>query len=82
VFCPTGSALHSTECLQMIFSVGLSAIHVDIAEQNCKQLRCKQQPRCMTVAGKELVNLLTKQGSEMSFVISGMSVKVGRSRRL
>jgi hypothetical protein len=66
----------------MIYSVGLSAIHVDIAEQNCIKLRCKQQPGCMTVAGKELVNLVTKQGPEMSFVISGMSVKVGGSRRL
>jgi hypothetical protein len=65
----------------MFFSVGLSAIHVDIAEQNCIKLRW-MQPGCTTVTGKELVNLLAKQGPEMSFVISGVSVKVGRNRRL
>jgi hypothetical protein len=59
----------------------MSAIHVDIAEQNCIKLRW-MQTGCMTVTGKELVNLLAKQGAEMSFVISGVSVKVGRSIRL
>jgi len=75
VFCQTGNALQALDCLQMIYSVGLSAIHVDMAEQNCIKLRW-MQPGCMTVAGKELVNLLIKQGPEMSFVISGITVKV------
>ena len=73
-------SLQALECLQVIYSVGLSAIHVDAAEQNCMQ-----QPGRMTVAGKELVSLLTKQGA-LDVICNewhvGMSGKVGRSRRL
>jgi hypothetical protein len=61
--------------------VRLSAVHVDIAEQNCVKFGW-MQPGHMAVAGKELVNLLPKQGPEMSFVVRGISVKIGSSRRL